>query len=407
MNAEIKTRIEMISRGEVPEGYKKTKVGIIPEDWEVKRLGELGKFFRGKGIPKSRILTEGIGCITYGEIYTTYNYTFKNFKSYINERTAKNSVPIKKNDILFAGSGETLEEIGKCVAYLGEDQAYAGGDIVVFRPYDIDGEVLGYLLNHDIVNNQKYKLGQGHSVVHIYAKDLETILIPVIHEKEQQKIAQILSTWDEAIELKEKLIEQKKQQKKGLMQKLLTGEVRLPGFDGEWEEVEFNKIFSRIPSNKYQIKTKDYLEDGLYPVVDQGKQKIIAYSNHEDKLFKIKSDGVIVFGDHTREVKYIDFDFIIGADGTQLIKTKEGFDIKFYYYHLLIKKIPDTGYNRHFKFLKEMMFYYPPLPEQKAIAQILSTADKEIELLEKELELLKLQKKGLMQLLLTGIVRVN
>ncbi|HHV38225.1 MAG TPA: restriction endonuclease subunit S, partial [Tepidimicrobium sp.] len=156
MKEEIKERIEKINRGEVPEGYKKTKVGIIPEDWEVKKLGEQGEFFRGRGIPKSKILTKGIGCVTYGEIYTTYNYTFKNFKSYINEKTAQDSIPIKKNDILFAGSGETLEEIGKCIAYLGEDEGYAGGDIVVFRPYNMDGEVLGYLLNHDIINRQKY-----------------------------------------------------------------------------------------------------------------------------------------------------------------------------------------------------------------------------------------------------------
>ncbi|HHV38470.1 MAG TPA: restriction endonuclease subunit S, partial [Tepidimicrobium sp.] len=189
--------------------------------------------------------------------------------------------------------------------------------------------------------------------------------------------------------------------------KLLTGEVRLAGFDGEWEEVRFDMVFSRIPSKKYQIKTRDYLEDGLYPVVDQGKNKIIAYSNQKDKLLKIKSEGIIVFGDHTREMKYVDFDFIVGADGTQLLITKKKFDIKFYYYHLLIKRIPDTGYNRHFKFLKEMTFNSPPLQEQKAIAQILSTADKEIDLLNQELEQVKLQKKGLMQLLLTGIIRVK
>lgn len=196
-------------------------------EWEEVRLRELGEFFRGKGIPRSNVLTKGIGCVTYGEIYTTYNYTFKNCKSYINEKTAENSFPIKKNDILFAGSGETLKEIGKCVAYLGEDEAFAGGDIIVFRPYDIDGELLGYLLNHDIVNRQKYKLGQGHSVVHIYAKDLGTIVIPVLQKKEQKAIAQILSTSDKEIELLEEELELLKLQKKGLMQLLLTGMIRV------------------------------------------------------------------------------------------------------------------------------------------------------------------------------------
>lgn len=228
----------MINRGEVPKGYKKTKVGIIPEDWEVKKLGELGEFFRGKGIAKSQKRDEGIGCITYGEIYTNYNFIVKKFKSYIDKKAAQNSTAIKKNDILFAGSGETLEEIGKCIAYLGEEEAYAGGDIIIFRPYDIDGEVLGYLLNYDIVNRQKYKLGQGYSVVHIYAKELETLLIPNFRKSEQEKIAQILSTWNKAIELKEKLIEEKKKQKRGLMQKISTGKIRLPGFNGEWKKVK-------------------------------------------------------------------------------------------------------------------------------------------------------------------------
>lgn len=391
MDTEIKTRIEMINKGEVPEGYKKTKVGIIPEDWEVKRLGEIVKFLDDKRVPikeEDRRYME--------KLYPYYGAS--GIIDYVDDYLFDEEL------ILLGEDGANILTRSSRLAFLVSGKYWVNNHAHVMKGKECINQ---YFLAEKLESLSYKKYNTGTAQPKINQKTCSNIEIAIPFLQEQQKIAQILSTWDEAIGLKEKLIEEKKEQKKGLMQKLLTGEVRLSGFDGEWEEVEFNKIFSRIPSNKYQIKTKDYLEDGLYPVVDQGKQKIIAYSNHEDKLFKIKSDGVIVFGDHTREVKYIDFDFIIGADGTQLIKTKEGFDIKFYYYHLLIKKIPDTGYNRHFKFLKEMMFYYPPLPEQKAIAQILSTADKEIELLEKELELLKLQKKGLMQLLLTGIVRVN
>lgn len=426
LNAEIKTRIEMINKGEVPEGYKETKVGIIPEDWEVKRLGEVGELFRGKGIPKSRILTEGIGCITYGEIYTTYNYTFKNFKSYINEKTAQNSVPIKKNDILFAGSGETLEEIGKCIAYLGEDDAYAGGDIVVFRPYDIDGEVLGYLLNHDIVNSQKYKLGQGHSVVHIYAKDLETISIPVLQGKEQQKIAQILSTWDEAIELKEKLIEEKKEQKKGLMQKLLTGEIRLPGFDGEWEEVRLGEVIEL--QGGYAFESSAYKDDGV---------PIVRISNIE-KTINLNKD-VVYYNPIEINERFLvkKGDLLIAMSGATTGKTGIYKNSNIAYLNQRVGKFLSISDDLHYEYLYHLVeskgfqnqlstrlvagaqpnissvdveglsFRIPPLQEQKAIAQILATADKEIDLLTQELEQLKLQKKGLMQLLLTGIIRVK
>ncbi|AEP00976.1 restriction endonuclease subunit S [Heyndrickxia coagulans] len=231
------------------------------------------------------------------------------------------------------------------------------------------------------------------------------VCIPEV--KEQKKIAKIISTWDKAIELKEKLIEQKKKQKKGLMQKLLTGEVRLPGFYGEWEKVSFSDIFIKTKVKKHQIKTNEYLESGKYPVVDQGQKKVTAYSNDEEKVFEVPETGVIVFGDHTREIKFIDFDFIIGADGTQVLMTKDDYDVRFYYYHLLIQKIPNTGYNRHFKFLKEMIFNKPSLKEQKAISNLLSTIDKELDLLNAELSALNEQKKGLMQLLLTGKVRVK
>lgn len=87
--------------------------------------------------------------------------------------------------------------------------------------------------------------------------------------------------------------------------------------------------------------------------------------------------------------------------------TKDDYDVRFYYYHLLIQKIPNTGYNRHFKFLKEMIFNKPSLKEQKAISNLLSTIDKELDLLNAELSALNEQKKGLMQLLLTGKVRVK
>lgn len=409
----------MINRGEVPKGYKKTKVGIIPEDWEVKKLGELGEFFRGKGIAKSQKRDEGIGCITYGEIYTNYNFIVKKFKSYIDKKAAQNSTAIKKNDILFAGSGETLEEIGKCIAYLGEEEAYAGGDIIIFRPYDIDGEVLGYLLNYDIVNRQKYKLGQGYSVVHIYAKELETLLIPNFRKSEQEKIAQILSTWNKAIELKEKLIEEKKKQKRGLMQKISTGKIRLPGFNGEWSKKTIGNLLieSKIVAHKPDINKRITVKLNLKGVE---KRELTAVEKEGATTHYVRKAGQFIYGKQNLHKgafgiipNYLDnyqsssdipsFDFKENVDG-----------IWFYYYFSrpdFYKNLENistgTGSKRiHPKDLYKVVIKTPSLPEQKAIAKVLSTADREIDLLTQELEQLKLQKKGLMQLLLTGIVRV-
>ena len=98
--------------------------------------------------------------------------------------------------------------------------------------------------------------------------------------------------------------------------------LRFTGFSGEWKEKKLGDVLKAIPTKLYQIKNTEILENGKYKVVDQGKNKIAGYSNNIDKLFK--NDEAIVFGDHTTILKYIDFDFIVGADGTKILKNKKG-----------------------------------------------------------------------------------
>lgn len=139
-----------------------------------------------------------------------------------------------------------------------------------------------------------------------------------------------------------------------------------------WNLVNFDSFFTVLPSKKYQVQKQEYLEKGLVPVVDQGQKLIIGYTDDESKKFN--KNKVIVFGDHTRIVKYVDFEFAVGADGTQILETKDGIDLKFGYYQLLNKKIPDTGYNRHFKYVKAEKYVIPPtLAEQQEIVHVLDT----------------------------------
>lgn len=246
----------------------------------------------------------------------------------------------------------------------------------------------------------------GSTFLEISKHDIEKLKYSVPPLSEQEKIAKILGAWDTAIEKLTALIEQKKLLKKGLMQRLLTGKQRLPGFSTPWKKFEFDAIFytEKGIKNK-QIQTKEYQTKGHFPIVDQGKQKIIAYTDDENKLYKCTP--VIVFGDHTRILKFITFHFVIGADGTQLIKTYSEYSLVFCFYVLQNISIPNLGYSRHMSVLKEKVFNLPPLPEQKAIADILSKADEEIDLLTRKLSALKEQKTGLMQQLLTGQIRVK
>ena len=227
--------------------YKDSPLGKIPSDWEVRTLGELGTFAKGKGILKEQVISVGLPCIRYGEIYTTYDFIIKDFKSFIGEDVAKESKEIKSGDILFAGSGETAEEIGKAIAYTGNEKAYAGGDVIILSTKkEVNVECLSYALETDIVKKQKRVLGQGNSVVHIYPSDLVKIKLPLPPLPEQKAIAHLLGLMDSAINKNNQLIAKKELQKKWLIQNLLTGKKRLNGFNGEWQVIHIKDVSKEV-----------------------------------------------------------------------------------------------------------------------------------------------------------------
>jgi len=168
----------------------------------------------------------------------------------------------------------------------------------------------------------------------------------------------------------------------------------------EWEVLKFEQFFETVGSKKYQIQKQDYVQNGLIPVVDQGQKFIVSFSNDHEKILK-NENGLIVFGDHTRIIKFINFDFIVGADGTQILKAKKTVDIKFAYYLLCAKEIVSLGYSRHFKLVKEFLYQCPPLSEQQKIAEILSTVDQKIDSIDSKIEETQILKRGLMQRLLS------
>lgn len=195
--------------------------------WRKTALGNIGKFSKGRGIKKDEVSLEGLACIRYGEIYTCFNSYVKNCRSFISQDIAMQSLKIKKGDLLFAGSGETAEEIGKCVAFLGEYEAYAGGDIIVFTPQAQDSMYLGYLMNHTSVTTQKAKMGQGDAVVHISARNLGQIEFWLPPIDEQQRISTTLFNMDAELAALEAKLDKYRQIKKGMVQELLTGRIRL------------------------------------------------------------------------------------------------------------------------------------------------------------------------------------
>jgi len=395
----------------------------IPSDWEVSQLGQLGTFSKGKGILKEQVIKEGLPCIRYGEIYTTHDFIIKKFKSFISENLAEESKEIKNGDILFAGSGETVEEIGKAVAYIKDEKAYAGGDIIILSTKkETNVSCLSYILETDFVKKQKRVLGQGNSVVHIYSSDLSKIKIPLPPLPEQIAIAQLLSTWDNAITNTQALIAQKEQRKKWLMQNLLTGKMRLKindelgvmndelkGFEGEWKEYELNKL---CKISKGEQLNKDELEkSGMYPSISGG----VNPSGYTED-WNTEANTIIISegGNSCGYVNFIKTKFWCGGHCYALLNLSKIIERDFLFQALkfnepqIMKLRVGSGLpNVQKKDIEVYKLNIPSIEEQTAIAQVLQAADKEIKLLKTKCDKLKEQKKGLMQQLLTGKIRLT
>ncbi len=136
----------------------------------------------------------------------------------------------------------------------------------------------------------------------------------------------------------------------------------------------FLEVFEDASGGNIKTPSSEFLQNGKIPVIDQGQSFIAGYVNDPVKICKSKPP-VIVFGDHTKAIKYVDFHFAMGADGTKVLEPKNGNHTKYLFYALRALHIPDAGYSRHYKFLKETIIPLPPLAEQKRIAAILDAAD--------------------------------
>ena len=197
-------------------------------NWDKSKLVEVGRFSKGNGITKEDLAAEGIPCIRYGELYTRHNFRIQNFCSFISHKNAGRYKLIENNDLLFAGSGETREEIGKCASFNHNIEARAGGDVIIcsIDPRKLRADFASYFLNTR-GRRQLSKLGQGNSIVHIYSRFLESVEVPIPPLHEQAAITSLLKTCETEINKMEKIAEKYRTQKRGLIQKLLSGKWRV------------------------------------------------------------------------------------------------------------------------------------------------------------------------------------
>ena len=408
--------------------FKMTELGAIPNDWEVKRLGEIGEPLMCKRILKSQ--TFDVGDVPFYKIGTFGGIADAYISRSLYESFRRKYPYPKTGDVLLSAAGT----IGRTVVYDGKDAYFQDSNIVW-----VDND------EKKVLNDYLYwwykvilwNTEDGGIVTRLYNGNLKASLIAVPPLAEQRRIAGALSDVDELISALGKLIEKKRNIKTGAMQELLTGKTRLPGFGAnsprsnhshaeaqsgrgiefkqtelgpipmDWEVKRFDDTFEHVPSKPFQLQSSEYREGGRFQVVDQGQMEIVGYTDDDKKLFHVPEGGVIIFGDHTRIVKFRESDFVVGADGTQLLVGKNDCT-RFLFYVLQQLDIPNLGYSRHFKYVKEGRYAVPPtLAEQKAIAAVLSDIDAEIAALEADRAKYERIKSGMMQELLTGKTRLK
>ena len=205
-------------------------LGEIPSHWEVVRLGSLGIFSKGNGISRNELVADGIPAILYGDIYTKYNYQAIEIKNFISTETSLKAVKISENDILLTGSGETKDDIGKCVVFKGKE-AFAGGDIIIFKQDKNNSTFLAYSLNSSYSIMQKTIMAKGEIIVHIYSSMLKELLLPLPPKSEQEKIVEYIenkiSKIDKLLNLEQECIKSLKEYKASLIDSVVTGKVKV------------------------------------------------------------------------------------------------------------------------------------------------------------------------------------
>ena len=399
---------------------------MVPEGWVATKLGTLGGFSKGKGISKSETISKGIPCLRYAEIYTNYDFVIKNFKSFIEPDTIKTTKKLFKNDIIFAGSGETVEDIGKSVAFISDHEAYVGGDSIILSPFpDLDSIFLSYQLNDEIRRKQLRKLGQGSSVIHIYPSGLEDMNLVLPPLLEQKKIASILTSVDEVIETTQKQIDKLQDLKKATMNELLTKGIGHTEFkDSElgripksWEVTELKNTTEVINGRAYKLTE---WEDSGIPVIrlqnltQKGGKFYFSNLKLPEKQYCFKDDLLFMWSASFGPYLWWGDKAIYHYHIWKMVPNESRLNKMFLYIYLL--KITDKWKSatsgmamQHLtkSGIEEQKIILPSLSEQRKISKVINSIQTQIEVASYKLTNLKNLKNSLMQDLLTGKVRVQ
>ena len=300
-------------------------LGQVPAHWDVRHLGRIGRFFKGGGGTKEDETEDGIPCVRYGDLYTHHRFFITASRACVAPELAATAyMPIAYGDVLFAGSGETMEEIGKSAVNLIRGPACCGGDVIVFRPsINAEARFFGYMADCSASAHQKACIGRGFTVMHIYSSDLKYMTVAIPPVPEQAAIVRFLDYADRRIRryirAKQKLIALLEERKDAMVHQAITGTIDVrtsqlyPAYKlshvewlGEvpetWDVVALRHRYSQCLGKMLDSKriTGDYSVPYLRNVDIQWDQinvdnlPIMDISPHEYERFTVKRDDLLV-----------------------------------------------------------------------------------------------------------------
>ena len=397
------------------EGYKLTKLGWIPKEWDVIKIGKVGKVQGGYAFKSSKFTSSGkYQVVKMANLYNGVLDLFRSQSFLCKISNSEKSFIINENDILLTLTGTVgKRDYGHTVFISDTNDLLLNQRVGRIIILDANPKYIYYLTKTERFLNQFYYSARGGTgnQTNVSTLDVESLIIPLPPLPEQQKIAQILSTWDKAIEKTEQLIRAKTQLKKGLMQQLLTGKKRFSEFTDSWKEYHLDEL---VTKTKGSIVATSSERKGI-PLIDtsafNGEPE---YYTEDTNAKKCKINDVLILWDGskagrvmTNKVGVVGSTFSIFTPNNKI--HNEFLTIRMIYDQKRIMAVREGSGIPHVP--KDFLDWYrvtvPNYSEQEKIANAFKNIDIEIYKLNQTLKLIKKRKIGLMQKLLTGEVRVN
>ncbi len=372
----------------------------IPSNWQQVKLGDVLDKMEGGGTPSKEREDFWGGNIPWASVKDVVTHNPYGTQDYITQIGLQNSSSriVPKETLIVP----TRMALGHAVFF--QVDVAINQDLKALYP---SKSTTTTYLYHWFKSKKTYieRLGSGSTVSGIQQNELKSIKFLLPPLPEQHRIVTILETWDNAIDLLKKKIALKKQVKKGLMQRLLSGDVRLPGFGGEWKNQELGELLNYEQPTKYLVNSTDYSDVHATPVLTAGKTFLLGYTNETDGIFN--DLPVIIFDDFTTANKFVIFPFKVKSSAMKMLSSKnKDVNLKFIFERMQFIHFPVGEHKR--QYLSEYQYIpikVPNIEEQNAIAEFSEKADREITLLEQKLHALEEQKKFLLNNLVTGEIR--